>query len=81
MATLVEDGVTGLLFQPGDAADLAAKLAWADAHPAEMQRMGDQARRHYEAELTGPANLRQLQAIYSEALALHGAASPAPGKP
>jgi glycosyltransferase involved in cell wall biosynthesis len=81
MATLVEDGVTGLLFQPGDAADLAAKLAWADAHPAEMQRMGDQARRHYEAELTGPANLRQLQAIYSAALALHGAASPAPGKP
>jgi glycosyltransferase involved in cell wall biosynthesis len=81
MATLVEDGVTGLLFQPGDAADLAAKLAWADAHPAEMQRMGDRARRHYEAELTGPANLRQLQAIYSEALALHGAAWPAPGKP
>lgn len=72
MATLVEDGVTGLLFRPGDAADLAAKLAWAEAHPAEMQRMGDQARRHYEAELTGPANLQQLRAIYAEAMTPSG---------
>ncbi len=70
MATLVEEGVTGLLFRPGDAADLAAKLAWAEAHPAEMQRMGENARRHYEAELTGRANLQQLRAIYREALAL-----------
>jgi glycosyltransferase involved in cell wall biosynthesis len=81
MATLVEDGVTGLLFNPGDATDLAAKLAWADAHPAEMQRMGERARRLYEAELTGLANLQQLRAIYREASALCSPAHPRSGKP
>ncbi len=81
MATLVEDGVTGPLFNPGDATDLAAKLAWADAHPAEMQRMGERARRLYEVELTGLANLQQLRAIYREASALCSPAHPRSGKP
>ena len=34
MAEMVEDGVTGLHFRPGDADDLAAKVHWADRHPA-----------------------------------------------
>ena len=40
MAELVEEGVTGLLFHPGDAGDLADKLAWARNNPQLMRRMG-----------------------------------------
>ncbi|EHR70156.1 glycosyltransferase [Burkholderiales bacterium JOSHI_001] len=69
LATLVDDGRTGLLFKPGDAADLAVKMAWAQAHPDEMAAMGRQARAHYERELTGESNQRQLLAIYDEAMA------------
>lgn len=67
MAELVQDGKTGLLFNPGDADDLAQKLRWADAHPAEMLRMGEAARREYEANYTSEINFRQLMHIYDEA--------------
>ena len=69
LATLVDDGRTGLLFNPGDAADLAAKMAWAHGHPDEMAAMGRLARTHYLRELTGESNHRQLLAIYGEAMA------------
>lgn len=68
MADLVTDGVTGLLFAPGDAADLAAKLQWALAHPDEMARMGGNARREYEASYTGERNHALLMNIYQEAI-------------
>lgn len=71
MAALVQHGHTGLLFNPGDAEDLARTLAWALAHPGELARMGQAARQHYEAELTGAANHRQLLQIYEEARACH----------
>lgn len=67
MAELVRDGETGLLFNPGDAQDLAEKLRWADGHPEEMRRMGETARREYEANYTSETNFRQLMHIYEEA--------------
>jgi glycosyltransferase involved in cell wall biosynthesis len=69
LAELVEEGRTGLLFEPGDAADLAAKLAWATAHPEAMAEMGARARARYEALYTPERNYRQLLAIYQEARA------------
>ena len=71
LATLVRDGETGLLFAPGDADDLARKLAWAAAHPGQMARMGEAARRHYEQHLTAPINYRLLSDIYVEAITLN----------
>ncbi len=68
LAELVDDGVTGLLFSPGDAADLAAKLQWAEAHPTRMAEFGANARATYEATLTGEANYRILCAIYADAI-------------
>ena len=67
MAELVHDGKTGLLFTPGDAAELAEKIRWADSHPEEMRRMGEAARREYEANYTSEINFRQLMLIYDEA--------------
>ena len=64
---LVQHGRTGLLAEPGDAADLARQMAWALDHPEAMREMGRAARAHYEAHWTGEANLRQLLAIYADA--------------
>ena len=69
MAEIVEDGVTGLHFTPGDAEDLAAKVRWAVEHPDEMRVMGSNARRVYEKKYTPEINYRQLMAIYQEAMA------------
>lgn len=68
MAELVRDGETGLLFEPGDAADLAAKMRWAQAHPEIMAAMGQAARAEYEAKYTPEINYRQLMAIYEAAI-------------
>ncbi|WP_420475300.1 glycosyltransferase [Noviherbaspirillum sp. ST9] len=69
LADLVRDGVTGLLFNPGDAADLAEKIAWAEAHPEQMVRMGQAARDEYEAEYTPERNYEMLMDIYDDAIA------------
>jgi glycosyltransferase involved in cell wall biosynthesis len=65
---IVRDGVTGLLFEPGDADDLAAKIAWANAHPQEMVRMGKAARTEYEAKYTPERNHEMLMTIYEDAI-------------
>lgn len=69
LAELVEEGVTGLLFEPGQTDDLAAKMRWALAHPDEMAAMGRRARLRYEALYTPERNYEQLIAIYREAIA------------
>lgn len=67
LAAIVGDGRTGLLFEPGDAQDLARKITWAQAHPAEMAAMGRQARAQYEAEFSADVNYRRLLDIYRQA--------------
>ncbi|HJY84830.1 MAG TPA: glycosyltransferase family 4 protein, partial [Candidatus Binatia bacterium] len=68
IAEIVEDGHTGLLFQPGDLDDLAAKVRWAVSHPEEMTRMGTKARQVYEIKYTPEANYRMLCDIYKRAI-------------
>ncbi|HEY8609352.1 MAG TPA: glycosyltransferase [Noviherbaspirillum sp.] len=68
LAGIVKDGVTGLLFKAGDAADLADKLAWAEGHPVEMARMGKAARAEYEAKYTPERNYELLMDIYEDAI-------------
>lgn len=66
---LVDDGVTGLLFAPGSAEDLARAMRWADAHPDDMARMGRAARARYDALYTPERNLQMLNRIYADAIA------------
>ncbi len=68
MAEIVQDKVTGLLFNPGDPTDLAAKVRWAWDHPAEMEAMGKNARREYEARYTAEENYPRLMEIYNQAI-------------
>lgn len=72
LADLVEHGVTGLLFEPGNANDLAAQMRWAMEHPDAMLQMGRNARARYEAEFTAERNYQQLMAIYRDAIAEGG---------
>lgn len=75
LAELVEDGVTGLLFEPGQAADLEDKMRWAIANPERLAAMGRAARLRYEARYTADINYGQLTAIYREAIACRAAES------
>ena len=68
LAEIVRDGETGLLFEPGNARDLADKLAWAQAHPKQMALMGRNARAQYEVEFSAEVNYRRLMDIYEEVL-------------
>jgi len=68
MEEIVEDGVTGLLVAPGDAAGLAAKMAWAAARPEAMAEMGRNARHTYEARYTPERNYAMLMKIYEDAI-------------
>jgi glycosyltransferase involved in cell wall biosynthesis len=70
MAELVDDGKTGLLFEVGNVRDLADKLAWAEAHPQEMLRMGRAARQRYLERYTPDRNHDELMAIYRKAQSL-----------
>jgi glycosyltransferase involved in cell wall biosynthesis len=68
LAELIDDGRTGLLFEPGSAPDLARRLEWAETHLRELRLMGVNARYEYERKYTPAINYRQLVDIYREAL-------------
>lgn len=68
LADIVQDGVTGLLFNPGDAEDLAAKIQWAQDNPEQMAIMSLNARALYESQFTADINYQQLVAIYADAI-------------
>lgn len=73
MAEIVEDRRTGLLFEPGNPEDLAAKVEWAWLHPKEMAAMGQEARREYEQKYTAERNYEMLMAIYERAQSFYSA--------
>jgi glycosyltransferase involved in cell wall biosynthesis len=66
--SLIDDGVTGLLFEPGNAKDLADKLRWCRDHPDAVARMGLAARATYLRRYTAQSNYTQLLAIYQDAI-------------
>jgi glycosyltransferase involved in cell wall biosynthesis len=69
LAELVEDGVTGLLFAPGDPDALAERLRWAADNPQRMAWMGANARGRFEALYTPETNYARLIEIYEAAMA------------
>jgi glycosyltransferase involved in cell wall biosynthesis len=69
LAEMVEDGAVGRHFAPGDAGDLAAKVAALMDDPGERERMSRQARKLFERSYTEERNYDLLMEIYRGALA------------
>lgn len=68
MTEMVEDGVTGIHFEAGNADDLATKVRWMNDHPNECQQMGRNARKVYEKKYTPERNYEMLMDIYQQAI-------------
>jgi len=71
MAAVVEEGMTGLLYRPGDANDLVEKVRWLMAHPDELARMSAHTLRTYHARYSPKINREQLLGIYAQAAELN----------
>jgi glycosyltransferase involved in cell wall biosynthesis len=65
IAELVDQPRTGLLFQPGDAPDLAAKVETLLSDSKALFEMRQAARAEYEAKYTAAENYRRLMQIYA----------------
>jgi glycosyltransferase involved in cell wall biosynthesis len=78
MAEVVAHEHTGLHFNPGDAADLAAKVEWAWTHPTEMAAFGVAARAEYEKKYTPERSYHRLMEIYRKASSLQSSPGLAP---
>jgi glycosyltransferase involved in cell wall biosynthesis len=68
MAELVADGRTGLHFEPGDAADLAARVRQLVSDPEALETTRRAARDKYEQSYTAEVNYRLLTGLYGRAL-------------
>ncbi|MET7985003.1 glycosyltransferase [Streptomyces sp. NPDC005281] len=66
---LVEDGVTGLLHRPGEAASLASCLRRITAEPDGNREMGRAARHRYEKDFSPAVGLERLLEGYRTAIA------------
>ena len=69
IAELVDAGRTGLLFQPGNANDLAAKVCWLLDNPTAIAQMRQEVRIEFEAKYTAEKNYQRLMDIYTQAQA------------
>ena len=67
---IVEDGSTGLHFNPGDAEDLAAKLDLLWTQPSQLIAMGRAAREEYKRNYTAERNYELMMQIYARTMAV-----------
>ncbi|MDO6388890.1 glycosyltransferase family 4 protein [Pontibacter sp. BT731] len=67
-AQLVEDGVNGLHYSPGNAEELAERVHTLIQYPRVATRMGVIARQSYEVRYTPEANYHVLLSIYEDAI-------------
>lgn len=68
MPELIEPGVDGLLFEPGNVADLANKIGYLLDNRQELAEMGRNARAKVEQEYGPETHYQQLMEIYGRVL-------------
>jgi glycosyltransferase involved in cell wall biosynthesis len=68
MKAMVEDGVTGLLYKPGDSKDLASAVSILMTSSERLNLMRAQARARYLAVYTEDQNYRQLMDIFHQCI-------------
>ena len=66
----VEDGVTGLLFEPGNAAELADKIHMLWENPDLCRRLGEAGRKKANREYGAETYYQHLMSIYDKAIEL-----------
>jgi len=71
MAEIVEPNKTGVLFSPGKADELAAKVKWLHSHLDECIRMGRNAYNIYLEKYSPAINYEMLIKIYTDTIHLH----------
>ncbi len=81
IAELVEDGVTGLLFEPGQPADLAQKIRQLVHDPERILQMGWAVHARFEGRFTADTNYRLLMTIYAAARRRRESRPSAPAAP
>ncbi len=67
-AEMVDDDVTGKLFEAGDIEDLRDKVRWAIAHPEPLRRMASHVRSVFQSLYSSQQALSTLEAIYRDAV-------------
>jgi glycosyltransferase involved in cell wall biosynthesis len=72
LSSLVQDGVTGHRFRPGDPADLARTVSELMAQPDKLAEMRQAARQMYLGHYTAEINAQQQLDVYARALAQRG---------
>jgi glycosyltransferase involved in cell wall biosynthesis len=73
LPSIVEDGVSGVVFQPGAAASLLREVKKAWEPPGLLERLSLGARKSFEESYTEAANYRILMKIYEHAISTHRA--------
>ncbi len=73
LTELVEDGVTGLLFEPRNAEDLASKIQLLWNNPGLCRQMGDAAYARTTQELGEDVYFGRLMAVYEKAIEMNRA--------
>jgi glycosyltransferase involved in cell wall biosynthesis len=66
---VVREGKTGLLFEPGNAEDLAEKLNWLSGEYARAAAMGREGRRLAETDYNPGLHLGRIHRVYKDAIA------------
>jgi len=65
---IIQEGETGLLFNPGDSNDIVEKVDWLQSHNEALEKMRKEARQEYEQKYTPELNYSLLKSIYNEAI-------------
>jgi glycosyltransferase involved in cell wall biosynthesis len=68
VAEIVDEGRTGVHFNPADPQDLAEKLTWVHANPEKLGPMRAAARREFDEKYTAERNYGLLMKAYSRAI-------------
>ena len=66
---LIEEGVNGLLFEPGDHSGMAAAIGQLLRDPERARAMGEHGRERRRAEVDLNVTVRRLEALYEQLLA------------
>ena len=64
---LIEDGIDGLLFKPGNSEELSEKITYLIGRPGLRERMGRNARKKVEEKYNPEVYYQRLMGVYSKA--------------